>query len=263
MTTSRIVSTIALAMFAAGAAGCGGGPEQETPEEQAAAARRRNVPREGELPDPFAGMEAGALVGALTPEELVETLGSNDYSRQMAAYDRLLALGSGARRVLLDKGLVHGNPKVRANASAVLGKLGDAGDSGDVVDGLLKCAEMSSDSFHARRMAIWALGRLRILDTRWLVEKAAPRVFAYLDSPDAEVRSHAAQTLRIYRHREAVERLIGLLDDRREGNPKDPIHRNYVRDALRDLTHEDFGLDAQKWADWWAGTQSDRDIFGS
>ncbi|MCI0343010.1 MAG: HEAT repeat domain-containing protein [Planctomycetales bacterium] len=258
--TSRILP--AFALLALAASGCGGGEGEPTPEEQAAAARRRNVPREGELPDPFAGMEAGALVGALTPEELVETLGSNDYSRQMAAYDRLLALGSGAQRVLLEKGLAHQSPKVRANAAAVLGKLGDSG-GGDVVEGLLKCAEVSSDSFHARRMAIWALGRLRILDSRSLVEMAAPQVFGYLDSPDAEVRSHAAQTLRIYRHRDAVERLIGMLDESREGNPTDPIRRNYVRDALRDLTHEDFGLDAQKWADWWAGAQSDRDIFGS
>ena len=66
--------------------------------------------------------------------------------------------------------------------------------------------------------------------------------------------------IRKLQYRDAVERLIGLLHSSPE-QPADPVVQRHALDALRDITHENFGTDAATWAAWWQAN-ADR-LFGA
>ncbi len=196
----------------------------------------------------------------MSASQLVDVLGSLDAARRDRAHDRLLRFGTAAENELV-AGLDRDEELVRGQCAHVLGLLGEAGTGGKVVFKLIEMVEAADDSAYARGLGLWALGRLRLHSYRSGRDKAGRTAFFFLNHPDTGVRSYAAETIRRQGYRPAVERLIGLLDKRNEGAPTNSLQRQYIRDALKDITFEDFGLDAQAWADWW-DLNADR-VFGA
>jgi HEAT repeat protein len=256
MRTPLMLVSLLLAAF--GAAGCAGGgarPEDDGGADTAAERPARGG-RKGRLPDPLpAGVEI-IPEDQMTPAQLVDALGSLDAARRSRAHDRLQRLG-GSAEAELRAGLSRSEEPIRAQCAHVFGVLGEP--TSGLVDALVAMVEQAEDAPEARQQGLWALGRLRVGGGER--DTAGRTAFQYLNHPDTGVRSHAAEAIRRLGYRPAVERLIGLLDPRNDGAPQTPLERQYLRDALRDITFEDFGLDAAAWDEWWS-LNADR-VFGA
>ena len=212
--------------------------------------------RRGRLPDPLpAGVEI-IPEDQMTPGQLVDALGSLDAARRARAHDRLLRLG-GSAEADLRAGLERPEELIRAQCAHVLGLIGEP--TSGLVDALVAMVDGAEGAPEARMMGLWALGRLRVGGGDR--DQAGRTAFAYLNHPVTGVRSHAAETIRRLGYRPAVERLIGMLDPRNDGAPQTMLERQYIRDALRDITLEDFGLDAATWDEWWSVNASN--VFGA
>lgn len=256
MRTPLVFGSLALAALVA--AGCPAASVRiDDGGDETAIERAPREGRRGRLPDPLpAGVEI-IPEDQMTPAQLVDAMGSLDAARRARAHDRLLRLG-GSAEAELRAGLARPEPQIRAQSAHVLGLIGEP--TGGLVDALVAMVDAAEDSAAVRGQGLWALGRLRHSGGGDR-DQAGRTAFSYLNHPDTGVRSHAAETIRRLGYRPAVERLIGMLDPRNDGAPQTMLERQYIRDALRDITLEDFGLDAAAWDEWWSLNASR--VFGA
>jgi HEAT repeat protein len=245
-----VISVTALGALILGA-GCAGGPEQSSSAKTTTKRKRTRSARAGALPDPLAGAIDIIPENRMTPEQLVDQCGDEDVSSRQRAHDLLLRMGTNANAACLS-GLKSKNENIRGNCAHVLGLLGEGGNGGQIAGALMSVLDAAGDSPYVRQTALWALGRLRLHDDRGSWDKVGRKCFFYLNDSDTGVRSHAAESLRRQQYLPAVERLIALLDPSTAGHPANRLGQEYIRDALRDITFEDFGRDAGKWATWWS-----------
>lgn len=260
MATRVVIGLTALGALILGS-GCDGGPEMKDDSAKTTTkTNRQRTARAGALPDPLAGGVDIIPENRMTPQQLVDLCGDEDVSRRQRAHDLLLRLGTNANAACLD-GLKSKNEHIRGNCAHVLGLLGEPGSGGGIANALMACVDGAGDSAYVRQTALWALGRLRLHDDRGTLDKVGRKAFFYLNDSDTGVRSHAAETIRRQQYLPAVERLIALLAPATAGHPADRLGQEYIRDALRDITFEDYGLDAGKWAAWWQA--ADGRVFGA
>ncbi|MGD0499945.1 MAG: HEAT repeat domain-containing protein [Bryobacteraceae bacterium] len=119
---------------------------------------------------------------------------------------------------------------VRAAAAQSLGMMGDKDALADLVD-LLK-GDRNVQARISVLSAVSSLGAVELL-------------IPSLSDPDADVRKSAADFLGAWREPTSVGPLINAM----QGQPASV--RGIIAGALKQITKQDFGLDAQSWAKWW------------
>jgi hypothetical protein len=143
----------------------------------------------------------------------------------------LVGMGAGALDPLV-AATKDERPEVRRRAADALGEIGDP----RAVDPLLALLREEPDA-RVRASAARALGRMP--------DAVIGPLVTLLKDGSPELRRTAAEALGSTGDWRAIEPLIGALKGERV------TVRSSVRDALRRLTNEDFGLDHQAWLRWW------------
>ncbi|MFH2001010.1 MAG: hypothetical protein ABIK28_15115 [Planctomycetota bacterium] len=90
-------------------------------------------------------------------------------------------------------------------------------------------------------------------DYREEVEKPGKikEALSYIQSGDEFQRGDAARILGKYKVREAIEDLIYILENDRSSRVK-----NKAADALKEITGQDYGIDAETWKNWWSSERA-------
>jgi hypothetical protein len=171
-----------------------------------------------------------SALGAPAVGPLVARLGESRPGAEPAAH-ALAGIGAAALDALV-AATKDERAEVRRRSVDALGEIGD----GRAVDPLLALLREEPDR-RVRASAAKALGRMP--------DGVIGPLVTLLKDDSPELRRTAAEALGSTGNWLAIEPLIGALKGERV------TVRTSVRDALRRLTNEDFGLDHQAWLRWW------------
>ncbi|GEM_PF-1077892 len=189
--------------------------------------------------DPALRRVAVALLGRSKEpaaiKAVVKALRDPDASVRVAAIDALIAMGAkdAADEVLKLTG--DQDPSVAAAAIEALGLLGE--DSPEVVKRLLGL--LKSRAADVLNAAMGALGRMKAVE-------ALKPILGLLDHETWQVRAGAIEALVKFREKEAILALIERLA-KEDGRLKHDIAA-----ALKKLTGQKLGTNAETWKKWWA-----------
>jgi HEAT repeat protein len=206
----------------------------------------------------------GALDDAGSLPTLRTMLVDPERAARQAAAEALHAMDDATALELARKGVVAGHPPL----DGYLDLLGLAGDAETL--GFVQLRLLESPDAGTRARAAWALGRMGqprahenlqhalLRDSVPEVRRAAAEALGRLAVPastdtlklacskDPEVRLAALSALAEFPPARVVPFLIGSLR-----KDLQPVEARTVLNGLRKLTHQDFGMDAERWDVWW------------
>jgi hypothetical protein len=130
------------------------------------------------------------------------------------------------------------DPRIRQTAAEILGRLQDPRAIGPLIVALV------DEASEVREAASEALKNFLFWEKSDEANRVVPELIVVLQDQrkDPEVRKNAAKALGKIKDPRAVEPLIEAL--------KDPLSRDYVAEALEEITGEKLGRNFWKWREW-------------